>query len=62
MSHVMSSFLRFYRLAYTLLNRAKLGQKLFYPPRSSVHLARWREIIRTEWFYARCAAVTWFYV
>jgi len=21
------------RLAYTLLNRAKLGQKLYYPPR-----------------------------
>jgi len=45
------------RLAYTLLKRAKLGQKLF-----DVHLARWTEIIRTERFYARCAPVTWFYV
>jgi len=35
------------RLAYTLLNRAKLGQK-----------QRWTEIIKIERFYARCAAVT----
>jgi len=27
--------------------------------KSSDHLSRWTVIIRTEQFYARCAAVTW---
>jgi len=50
------------QLAYTLLTTQSQNRS------SSVHLARWSrwtEIIRTERFYARCAAVTWlrwFYV
>jgi len=50
------SFLRFCisRLTYTLLYRAKLGQKqkLFCPPRE---VLLYTEIIRTERIYARCA-------
>jgi len=49
----LSRSISIFRLAYTLLNHAKLGQQLF-----SVHLARWTEIIWTERFYARCAAIT----
>jgi len=41
------------QLAYILLNHAKLDRRTS---------ARWAEIIRTEWFYARCTAVTWFNV
>jgi len=39
--HVTSSHISISRLAYTLLNRAKLGQKLFCPPRDST----WRRYV-----------------